>query len=403
MEGFKPELPKVEEESRKETGIPVIDATMKRCEALENDEEILERVKLYLEEYLTEEINNTRIFSSEKYDVSFAYTVVRLRDIAEKIFDRLALPMLEPRSESQEEAGGASKKEVIFGTFFSVGVGHPYHWMEHGMDQIAKKIPESLRRLSRGQEPEDVEIYGVGSPCGELGIVSDDFLEETGDKPFDKLGEVYAEFVSQLNLDDEKKKTIDLWGVSMGASMAATTANSLIENNQATQDINESEEESIPLVRAVMYMPVGTSKSSFKKWQIPLGFGAEALYSLATDEYAREFSGPGQKKLNDEIDKKLADKGIVKHISKEEIKNKQSLIWKSIKQLQNGTPVPEGLKTNEIIGIYDPLMYPANIESDKQRRKFGINMTHTPAVVRENYFRRLINTGDEMEKMSQIS
>jgi hypothetical protein len=300
-----------------------------------------------------------------------------------------------------EEVGGLSKKEVIFGTSFSIGVGHPYHWIEHGMDQIAKKIPESLRRLSKGQEPEDIEIYGVGSPSGELGKVSDDFLNEVGDKPFEKLGELYAEFVSKLDINNESKNVIDLWGVSMGASMAATTANSLIENNLVTQDKEKSEEENIPLVRTIMYMPVGTSESFFKKWQIPLGFGVEALYSLATDSYARELSGPGQKEFVADIAKKLADKGIIANLSKEDIENKQSLIWKLINQLREGVSVPEGLKTNEVIGIYDPLMYPANIESEDNRRKFGIKMTHTPAVVRENYFKRLINTGEEIEKISR--
>ena len=398
MEGFKPELSKVEWE-RKETGIPVIDATLKRCEALENNSEILEKIELYLKEYLREEIDNTNIFSSERFDASFAYTVVRLRDIAKNIFERLGLQTTERGEASEEEVGGHSKKEVIFGTSFSIGVGHPYHWIEHGMDQIAKKMPESLRRLSQGQEPEDLEIYGVGSPSGELGMVSDEFLKEVGDRPFEKIGELYAEFVSQLNLDDEGKKVIDLWGVSMGASFAATTANSLIENNQATQDAEESEKENVPLVRTIMYMPVGTSESPFKKWQIPLGFGVEALYSLATDKYARELSGPGQKEFVANISNRLAEKGITARLSKEDIENKQSLIWKSINQLRNGIPVAEGLKTNEVIGIYDPLMYPANLESDGNRRKFGIMMTHTPAIVRENYFKRLINAGEEMKNL----
>ena len=91
-------------------------------------------------------------------------------------------------------------------------------------------------------------------------------------------------------------------------------------------------------------------------------------------------------------------------------------------ELRGGISVPKGLKTNEIVGIYDPLMYSSefhkkskehakehkgslgeNIVPNKNenRRKFGVHETHTPKVVRENYFNRLIQTGEELKKYRQ--
>lgn len=386
----------LEEEEKIESEIPLVNASLKRCEKIENSKEVLEKVKLLLEEYLKEEIQNTEIFSSEKHGASFAYTVVKLRDIAKILYKKLNLPTpLDTKEETPEEK--TSKKEIIFGTSFSVDVGHPYHWMEHGIDQIAKKLPEAFRKISQGEQPEDLEIYGVGSPSGELGTVSPEFIESAGKKPFEKTGELYAEFVHSLSSktpSKEKKEIIDLWGVSMGASMASTTATSLLEKGQATQSEKDSYEK--PLVRTIMYMPVGTIEAKRKKWQIPLGFGLEALYSMATNSYAKEFFGQKQKDFSLKTNEILAQKGIHPHLSNEDIQNKKKLIWNSLNQLCEGVPVSKEIKTNEIIGIYDPLMYPVSPESEENHRKFGIKMTHTPAIVRENYFKRLVKTAKMM-------
>jgi hypothetical protein len=117
----------------------------------------------------------------------------------------------------------------------------------------------------------------------------------------------------------------------------------------------------------------------------------------------------------------LRDRGIVTQFSDEDLRSKKMLVSRSIEEMRSGIPIQPDLKTNEIIGIYDPLMYSgerrsrAEIQSEEHagslgehlieapsdnRRQFAVNMTHTPAVVRENYFKRLIRAGDQMRQLS---
>ena len=413
-----------EKESFEPSDIPIVNATINECEKIDSSGEILEGVETFLTEFFNEEIDNTEIFKSEKYGVSFPYTVVSLSEIAQKLFEKSGSKRVETLSSKTEQKSEVhSQKEFIFGTFFNISSAHPYHWVEHGIDQIAKKLPAALEALSRGEKVEDYEVYGVGSPAGELGEVSDDFVDKTKDKPFEGLGEVYAEFVSSLQKQNEKNSVssdIRLWGVSMGASVAMTTAKSLLENKQAVQSFAEREqlENRKPKVDVVMVSPVATSESSLRAAEIILGFAAEIAIQ-APNAYGRNVAS-AEGDFTSMIYDKLQNKGIEKHLSDEDKRNKNAVLSKAMKEMLGGIPVPKWLNTNEIIGKYDPLMYSnefrkeANAHEEefkgsfgqnmvpteeKNRRKFGINETHTPKVVRENYLKRIIHLGKELNKI----
>jgi len=442
MEGFS--FPQTEQKretiEKKRLNIPMVDVTMKECEPRFERKETAEQLRAFLDEYFAEAIKNTEVYSSEKFGASFPYAVVRLPELAKALYEKIGSPKngnvgesrVLPDSEEVAEdadvvpAKGRPRKEFIFGTMFSVGSAHAFHWMEHGIDQISKKLPGALNALARGEEPEDIEIYGMGNPAGELGTVSDEFLQQMGDKPFEYTGELYAEFLNTLSKNEEekdKKSVLRLWGVSMGASMAATTAENLIKQGEASQSFEEASKRNIPYVSVNMQAPVGASETKFQKWQIPIGFAAEIAYQLAGNSYGREV-GQGEGAFMETIESELKEKGIEPRLGEGDVRNKNQVISKLLDELRNGIPIPKELKTNEVIGIYDPLMYSGEVKlaaekreweeagkhslgasiipsEEENRRRFAINQTHTPAVVRENYFKRLVKVAEEMEKLKK--
>ena len=72
------------------------------------------------------------------------------------------------------------------------------HIRRPGMDSDCKKNSEAILDLSRGDIPQDFEIYGVGNPAGELGSLSDEFVIQAGKQPFEHLGMLYASFINTL-------------------------------------------------------------------------------------------------------------------------------------------------------------------------------------------------------------
>ena len=418
---------------KKHLEIPMVDVTMKECEPRFERKETGEQLHVFLDEYFAEAIKNTEIYSSPKFGTSFPYAVVKLPELARTIYEKLGKPKnisesvsldKEEISETEEPVQEKEKshKEFIFGTMFSVGSAHSFHWAEHGIDQIAKKLPGALSALARGEEPEDVEIYGMGNPAGELGNVSDEFVNKMGDKPFEACGELYAEFLQTLSQKD-KKSAFRLWGVSMGASMVGTTAEAWLKEGGATQSFEEAEKQNIPYVSVNMQAPVGASGTKFQKWQIPLGFAAEIAYQLASNPYGREV-GQGEGAFMKTIKEELEKKGITTKTGEEDLKNKNKVISKFLDELRSGIPIPENVKTNEVIGIYDPLMYSSEVKwasekreweeagkhslgqsiistEEENRRRFAVNQTHTPAVVRENYFKRLVKVAESMEALKK--
>jgi hypothetical protein len=399
-------------------------ATIEQCRKLTNSQEIIETIHFCVDEYLNQAVNNTQVYFSRDFGVAFPYTVIRLLDIANAIYNKIDCPNIndlnnvgfiseEIRSCIAYEERSRPQKIFIFGTSFSIFSAHPYHWTEFGIDQIVKKIPEALLDLSRGKIPQDFEIYGIGNPAGELGSLSKEFVIQAGEHPFEHLGMLYASFINTLQHHqpaDRYSPLIRLWGVSMGANIAATTAHILIQKKQARQSLKDTEKPYIPLVRVTMQVPVSNSRFRLRRWQIKAGFFAEIAYQTLINAYGREV-GNAEHKFISTIHHKLLDRGIEPLIDDEGKSIKEMLIKKLINQFLDGVSIPLILQVNEIIGIYDPLSYSCDFQKkahsqnnraygslganivpskEKSKRQFAIKMTHTPAVIRQNYFKRLI-------------
>lgn len=413
---------------------PIIKSTIKECRLQNDSSDIIAQIKLFMDEYFAHMVAHTQIYVSQEFSASFPYTVIRLSEIAEAIYRKIGSPssggcfqdhLMSEYFESCETLPHKNRpqKVFLFGTIFSTGSGHPYHWVEHGIDQIAKRIPEALRVLMCGKTPKNFEIYGIGSPAGELGSLSDKFVMQAGRQPFVHLGKLYAEFIHSLEENGVKElppAILRLWGVSMGASIAASTAQTLIENKQASQSFEVATLTHIPVVRVNMLVPAGTSTGKLRKWQIPVGFVMDMVYQSLTSRYGRDV-GCAEKKFIATIHQKLLGRGISQHTSEEDISVKRRLIAQLTHEFRVGVPIPERLKTNEVIGIYDPLMCSRDFQEEANyrrsrapgslgsnivpsgeqgRRRFAIRMTHNPNVVRKNYFKRLIGVGQLIHKLS---
>lgn len=413
---------------------PIIGATIKQCEALTDSQDVIAIIHSVVEEYLDQMVANTQIYSSRDFGAAFPYTVIRLSDIAKAIYKKIGSPNIdkinhidciseEIRSCLSYRERGRPQKKFIFGTSFSIFSGHPYHWAEHGIDQIVKKIPEAILHLSRGEITQDFEIYGVGNPVGELGSLSDAFVIQAGKQPFEHLGMLYASFINTLQNQQsvgQYSPLLQLWGVSMGAYIAATTAYTLIQKKQAHQSFKDTVQPHIPLVRVTMQVPVTNDRLRLRRWQIKAGFFAEIVYQTLINTYGREV-GHAEHEFISMIHHKLLDRGIEPLIGDEDTCIKMKLINKLINQFLDGVSIPSILKTNEVIGIYDPLAYSwdfqkkarfqnnrasgsfgANIVSSNERgkRRFAIKMTHTPAVIRQNYFKRLIKVAEIIQEFT---
>jgi hypothetical protein len=419
-----------EAEPKPELPIPVIKETLRECGELTQDPEVAGNVKEYLEQYFERAIKNSRVYASEKYGASFPYTAIRLSEVAQALQKNLPAG-LEPNLETQkpeaaqtpepEEKAGKSQ-EFIFGTYFSIPIGHQFQWVERGIDSIGKKLPQYLKALQRGGSPAEMEIYNMGNPNSELGSVSEKFLQEAKDKPHEHVAELYAEFISQLEKSQnpgEKVGNVRLWGVSMGATMAAEVGSKLLKDKVVSQTPGKPEERERPNLQVVMSLPVAASEAKFKKWQIPLGLGAEFAYEYLAREYGRHVSG-AEGDFAKYISARMEEQGIRPNMSEAEQKAKKSLTSAMVGELREGIEVPEGLKTDQIVGMYDPLMYQREFSRsakrhkerakgslgesmmsvpDSSHRQFAVKSAHNPEVTRKNYFERLVHLGEEIKNL----
>jgi hypothetical protein len=229
--------------------------------------------------YLEEKVNNTEIYKSEKYNVSFPWTKLNSGTIAKKLYSQYKNIPIEtlnngPKNESVKE------KDYIFTNFFNTKGGSEFTFQEEWMLAIAEGLPNALESLEKGEIPEEKEFYTLGSPTNEFGAMSKEFLDKiNGDNAADQLGLVYSEFITK-NTENEKPAHIGLRGVSMAGSFAVTTGEQLIKDGIVTQSLDEIVKGSIPdLQIRIDTAPGQNEKSKLLRWiQSSLGFVAEGAY-----------------------------------------------------------------------------------------------------------------------------
>jgi hypothetical protein len=246
---------------------------------------------------------------------------------------------------------------------------------------------------------------------------------------------LYAEFVdSQLPKDETQRKDINLYlyGISMGGSLATQTAEQLLAGGKVTQS-HETSQQSFMQVRADT-LP-GASTSPIKRWQAPLGFIADSVFTIATNAYTK-VAILKQKEGAGAVNKLLAKRGIVPNMTPEQKKMKNEIIYGGsnivsgtlkgeygvLNDLFKGVPIDENLKVTEVRGMYDPLQYSSKFNSDvktqkaehsgslgenlvstsENRRTFAINQAHTLVFFRENELKRIEKAAASLDKLKHL-
>jgi hypothetical protein len=386
-----------------------------------------ETVKDLIYSFIEQELENTSLYTSEKYGVSFPYTVLNISDFSKKLYSQYSKQSI---PETLQKVNDKKRKEFVFQSFINTGSGHVFTFFEEALHQLIKRLPTSLDKIKKGEEPDDEEFYTVGSPTNELGTMSQDFLDGLkNNNAFDKFGELYAEFVeSKLPKDSNEREhtNLALFGISIGGSMATKTAEHLIDNEVATQSSEDVEKNHRPQLSVLADSLPGGSESTIKKWQIPIGFAIDAAYAMLTNEYTKSWV-KGEPKFTESIVAVLAKRGLLPNMTPEQIKMKNEAIWGKhlltgddgiIHNLRAGVPVDEKLKLTEIRGIYDPLQYEdtfrrqtkqkkennpdvlgSNTHRAGNRRIAAANKLHIAAFMRKNELKRIKTAAKSLESL----
>jgi hypothetical protein len=269
----------------------------------------LEIMRSLLDEYVEENLEGSRMFGNlESEGARFPYSKLSVRNFAKRAYARYAGKEPVIRTEGAERP---VRKEFTFSTFLTFEGGSPFVLHERHHQRLLEKLPEALLALERGEEPEEYEIYSIGSPSNILGEVSEAFMEKVrAGNAFDAFGELYGGFIASQIPEDERQRahtSLYLYGVSMGASMALKAGEYLLQQDLVyqpsgtwTQWQGDAGEEGFPdapdttgpkvadnrprlLIRGDM--PVGINEYA-SAHQIAQGFIPHSIQSIR-DEYSR--------------------------------------------------------------------------------------------------------------------
>jgi hypothetical protein len=384
--------------------------------------------------FFEQAVENTQIYSSEKNGASFPYTVINTAELSKIAYSHYKT--LSPTKElNTTEQKPKHKMEFVLGSFLDTNNGNQFTFFEEAMHQFVKELPKALEDIEQGIEPGNKDVYVLGSPTNELGTVSPEFSDRVKNgNAFKEFGVLYTEFVdSQLPKDETQRKdtSLFLYGISMGGSLATQTAEQLLAGGKVTQS-HEASQQSFMQVRADT-LP-GASTSPIKRWQIPLGFVADSVFTIATNAYTK-VAILKQKEGAGAVNKLLAKRDIVPNMTPEQKKMKNEILYGGsnvvsgtlkgkygvLNDLFKGIPIDKNLKVTEVRGMYDPLQYSSKFNADVKtqkaehlgslgenlvsrtdgRRTFAINQAHTFVFFRENELQRIEKAALALEKLKK--
>lgn len=395
----------------------------------------IETIKDILYTFFEQAVLNTQIYSSEKNGASFPYTVINTAELSKIVYSHYK-PSPNLKELDMTEKKPKQKMEFVLGSFIDTNNGNQFTFFEEAIHQFVKQLPKALEYLEQSKEPDNDNVYVLGSPTNELGTVSPEFFDRVKNgNAFREFGTLYAEFVdSQLPKNTEQRKDVNiyLYGISMGGSFATQTAEQLLASGKVTQSHEASEQQPFMQVRSDT-LP-GASTSPIKKWQIPLGFVFDGLVTMATNAYTR-VAVLKQKEGAVAVNKILAKRGIVPNMTPEQERMKKEIIYGGsnmvsgtlrgeygvINDLRKGIPIDKNLKLTEVRATYDPLQFSSYFNNDVEtqkaehrgslgenlisrtegKRTFAINQAHTLVFFRENELKRIEKAALSIEKLKK--
>jgi len=134
--------------------------------------------------FLEQGIDNSRSYESEKFGVSFPFTVVDTAKIARSLYrqyapeDKLEEPTVTELDAERGTEAVRHRREFVFGSFQLIEHGNQFTFTEEIFHQIMKDLPRAIEKLKEGEEPDINEVCIIGSPTTLTGVMSPEFLEE---------------------------------------------------------------------------------------------------------------------------------------------------------------------------------------------------------------------------------
>ena len=201
--------------------------------------------------------------------------------------------------------------------------------------------------------------------------------------------------------------------------MAAAAGDRLLQTGIVGQG---QESEDVPALAVNMYVPAALNDSKMGKYQIKIGYAAEFINQLLRSPETRKIILKERSFLDGLY--RTIPKIAVKRMDGEQVERKKGVIKNIVDQLVRGVPVPDGLKVNEIMGNYDPLLFSFERKQEVEdhakkldttglsssigaftlprregkgnERVFSVNMSHRLPFYRENELVRYDNLADKL-------
>jgi hypothetical protein len=321
--------------------------------------------------FFKQEMENIAIYKS-KEGVEYPYTNINTANLAKELYKKYSGKKL-PENLVVNTEQPLIKREFVLESFLTTTNGSPFTFCEEAMHQAVMNLPRAIENLKKGIEPENVEVYTLGSPTNLLGKMTPKFYEDLKGEPFKKLGEIYAELIKEkigsINNDSNAKTFVELYGISMGAGIAAMTGEKLLEDEKFTQEKqpNDTKDKKVEIdIRAVL--PVTLSRSTIKKIQIPIGFLYDSIKGLITNPYVRKVGG-GEGDFIKKVNTELAKRGIHENMDKEQKEMKEKSMPRLIFALGKGLTLKPETKVNEIYGLRDSTTITPSLKFDAMVQK----------------------------------
>jgi hypothetical protein len=227
------------------------------------------KINEVLEEFFKEQFESIKLEKSEKFGVAYPVSEVSLHELAARLADV-----------SEVQPAEITDRKYIFGSAPTIENGRAQEFTEIALHEMVKRLPAAIERMKKLEAPEDYKVVILGYPTNSVSEVTEDFTDEMVKDPVRTLAELYAE---RIRKDLETKTgSLELHGVSMGAGIAAVTAETILSTDNVVSQDPASE---LPQLSVRAEVPVSLGPSNHKTIQIPLGFLANAVLQNAVSKF----------------------------------------------------------------------------------------------------------------------
>lgn len=320
------------------------ESAIKKLEKAGASSEELEASARLVYSFFNEALPRTEMYKTPD-GTEFLTATVDVTKIARKL---LNLP--EPTLQTPPD-----EKVFIFGSFQVPETGQ-FMFIEEGLHEYMKHITKVLDLLTKGETPKRITLTTLGSPSSIYGSESKNYALKTSaaETYFPANGDLYSQFIAE-NLKRElagQSTKITLWGQSQGASLAAATAEKLIDANLTTRKRKERTPNK-PYMEVVMVQPAADHDPRNETWgKIKAKYGVilDGIWPMLTSPELRSAIF-GEATFINNVAEEIK---LIERMDEEQKARKENTIRGGQKAIFRGYQVDkEKVKPIIIIGAYD--------------------------------------------------